>query len=122
MTNKEHSFDGYVRIPTPELAALQLRHLMSERDQTIAVASGPQPSITGFTEWVGEWADSSVSVGWDWGVVQGVIVVIDPAEIRTNILLISEDQRAEPRDLAKIHLLHWIESLPWRETAIQQLL
>jgi hypothetical protein len=122
MTNNDDSFDGYVRIPTPALAALQLRHLVSERDLTIAAPAGTQPSITGYTEWVGVWSDSSVSVGWDWGVVQGVIVLIDPAEIRTNILLVSEDQRAEPRDLARIHLLHWIESLPWRETAIQRLL
>ena len=122
MTNNVYSSDGYVRIPTQALATVELRHLVSERDSTIAVASGPQPAITGYTEWVGVWSDSSITVGWDWGVVQGVIVVIDPAEIRTNILLVREDQQAEPRDLAKIHLLEWIESMPWRETAIEDLL
>jgi len=122
MTNNDQSSDGYVRIPTQALATVELRHLVSERDSTIAVPAGPQPAITGYTEWVGVWSDSSVTVGWDWGVLQGVIVVIDPAEIRTNILLVREDQRAEPRDLAKIHLLEWIESMPWRETAIEDLL
>jgi len=122
MANNDQSSDGYVRIPTLALATVQLRHLVSERDSTIAVAAGTQPAITGYTEWVGDWSNSSVTVGWDWGVVQGVIVVIDPAEIRTNILLVREDQRAEPRDLARIHLLEWIESMPWRETAIAELL
>ena len=123
MTNHEDSFDGYVRVPTMALGAIQLRHLVSERDLTIAAVDGDtQPEITGYTEWVGVWSDSSVSVGWDWGVVQGVIVVIDPAAIRTNILLVNEVQRAEPRDLARIHLLQWIESMPWREVAIEELL
>jgi hypothetical protein len=122
MANNDQSPDGYVRIPTLALANIQLRHLVSERDETIGVVAGTQPAITGYTEWVGVWSNSSLTVGWDWGVIQGVIAVIDPAEIRTNILLMNEDQRAEPRDLARIHLLQWIESMPWRETAIQQLL
>jgi len=122
MSNNDHTSDGYVRLPTLALPSVKLRHLVSERDSTIAVTAGTQPEITGYTEWVGVWRDSSVTVGWDWGVVQGVIVVIDPAEIRTNILLVNEGQRAEPRDLARIYLLQWIESMPWRETAIQELL
>jgi hypothetical protein len=122
MANNDQSFDGYVRLPTLALPSVQLRHLISERDSTIAVTAGTQPEITGYTEWVGVWSNSSLTVGWDWGVVQGVIIVIDPAEIRTNILLVNEGQRAEPRDLARIYLLQWIESMPWRETAIQELL
>src|ERR1044072_5615074 len=118
MSNNDKSSDGYVRLPTLALPTVKLRHLVSERDSTIAVTTGSQPELTGYTEWVGVWRDSSVTVGWDWGVVQGVIVVIDPAEIRTNILLVNEGQRAEPRDLARIYLLQWIESMPWRETAI----
>lgn len=124
MATRDGSTDGYVRIPTSALPSLQLRHLTSDKDFTVAVAgdSPTHPLITGYTEWIGSWQDLSVTVGWDWGVVQGVIVVLNPGEIRTNIMLMSDDCRAEPADMAKIHLLHWIESLPWRQLAIEDLL
>jgi hypothetical protein len=124
MTDSESNPDGYVRIPSSVLPAVQLRHLMSERDPTIAVPGelSAQPSLTGYTEWVGTWNDSTITVGWDWGVVQGVIVVLDPAEIRTNIRLVFEDRQTASRALARIHLHEWIESLPWRQIAIADLL
>lgn len=113
--------DGYVRIPTEALAEVDLRHLISEKDVTIAVPGGGA-TITGITEWVGEWRDQTVSIGWDWAVVDGVIVLVSPNEIRTNIQLVSRTGSAEPAALAQIHLFHWIESLPWRGGAVEELL
>ena len=124
MTSKASSYDGYVRIPISALPSVELRHLVSEKDLSIA-ALGEERSgvtITGYTEWVGSWQDLAVSVGWDWGVMQDVIVVLNPNEIRTNVQLISENCHPEQPMLARIHLLNWIESMPWRQIAIQGLL
>ncbi len=124
MTDKAWSSDGYVRIPTSALATVQLRHLISEKDLTIAVLGGPAAgaTITGITEWVGSWQDTTVSVGWDWGVVDEVVVLLNPNEIRTNIRLVSAEGRVEPQAVARIHLLQWIESMPWQQVAIADLL
>jgi len=124
MQNEGTGSDRYVRIPTSELAFAQLRHLTSERDNSIAVpqaAPGGTP-ITGITEWVGTWRSQTVSVGWDWGIVDGLVVLLSQNEIRTNIQLISADGQPVQPCVAQIHLFHWIESLPWREVAVNPLL
>jgi hypothetical protein len=116
--------EGYVRIPTSALSGVQLRHLVSEKDSSIAVPGGIPAGtvITGITEWVGSWRTETVSVGWDWGVVDGLVVLLSQKEIRTNIQLVSQDQGPVSAAIAQIHLFHWIESLPWRELAVDELL
>jgi hypothetical protein len=103
---------------------VQLRHLVSEKDRSIAVPAGMPVGtvITGITEWVGSWRNETVSVGWDWGVVDGIVVLLSQKEIRTNIQLVSQDQSPVSPAIAQIHLFHWIESLPWREVAVDELL
>jgi hypothetical protein len=117
------SADRYVRIPTDALPTVTLRHLMSERDPTIAAPEDLSASltITGFTEWVGTWGNDVISVGWDWGVVDGIVVLLSQKEIRTNICLVAQDQSPVPAAVAQIHLFHWIESIPWRESAVNDL-
>ncbi|HEU4778996.1 MAG TPA: DUF4902 domain-containing protein, partial [Steroidobacteraceae bacterium] len=113
---------GYVQVPTAELPTIRLRHLLSEEDSSIAVLRGAEigaPSITGITEWVGTWQNLTVTVGWDWGAMQDFVVLLNPQEIRTSIQLVDAEGRAEPLMVARIHLVQWIESHPWRETAIQ---
>lgn len=124
MNSKQAHSDGYVRIPTPSLTEVQLEHLISEEDPTIAVRDDVHtgPSVTGYTEWSGTWNDMTVSLGWDWGVIQRVIVLLNPNEIRTNIQLIGQDNRPVPPARARIYLMDWIETLPWRQTAIQNIL
>lgn len=113
--------DGYVRIPTDALAGVQLRHLISEKDVSIVVPGGGA-TITGISEWVGSWQNRAVSIGWDWAVIDGLVVLVSPNEIRTNIQLISRNGGPEPPAVAQIHLFHWIESLPWRGGAVRDLL
>ena len=113
--------DGRVRIPIAALRTIELRHLVSAKDPTIA-ASDPHASIIGYTEWVGTWSGSTISLGWDWGVVHSLVLVVNPNEIRSNISLVSADSLVEPPGRTRIHLLEWIESIPWRETAIEPLL
>lgn len=116
--------DFYVRVPVSELSAVQIRQLLSRRDVSIAVpaSTSAAAAITGITEWVGTWQNEAISVGWDWAVINGVVVLLSPNEIRTNIQLISPDHRPVPRMMAQIYLYHWIESIPWREIAVNDLL
>ncbi|MBV8803800.1 MAG: DUF4902 domain-containing protein [Sinobacteraceae bacterium] len=113
-----------MRIPSSALSEVKLQHLVSEKDSTIAVPASISAKVvtTGFTEWVGTWRSETVSVGWDWGVVDSLVVLLSQKEIRTNIQLIAQDQSPMPAALTQIHLFHWIESLPWRETAVNDLL
>jgi hypothetical protein len=114
--------DGYVRILTAEVAGVQLRHLISEKDTSIAVPGAAAATITGITEWVGSWRGQTVTVGWDWAVIDGVVAIVNPGEIRTNIRFISHAGAPEPPAIAQIYLLEWIESLPWRDGAVGDLL
>lgn len=117
-------FDGYVRVPPSSLKSIELRHLISEKDPSIAVldAGDASTTITGFTEWVGSWNGEAISLGWDWGVVHCIVVLINPNEIRTNIQLVSRDLRPEPAARARAYLMDWIASIPWQELAIHDLL
>jgi hypothetical protein len=116
------SGDGYAHIPTSALSTIQLTHLVSERDLSIALPEGAGATLTGLTEWVGSWCGMTLSVGWDWAVVEGALVVLNPQEIRTNIQLIAATGDPEPTEVARIRLLHWIESMPWRELIRRRLL
>ena len=125
MRNGGKRLDRYVLIPTDALSEVKLRHLLSEKDRSIASTGMPgvEPiQITGITEWVGSWRSETVSVGWDWGVVDAIVILLTQNEIRTNIRLVTQDETPVPRAIAKIHLFHWIESMPWRELAINNLL
>jgi hypothetical protein len=122
MSSNSSAPTGYVRIPTSALPTIELSHLTSGTDPTIAGAAYAT-TVTGYTEWVGTWQQLPISLGWDWGVVTaGVVVVLNPNELRTNIQLLSADSRSEPPARARAQLLHWIESIPWREIAIHDLL
>jgi hypothetical protein len=118
--------DGFVRIPVAALATLTFSHLLSDIDCSIAVPAdayrgGDSDLITGLTEWVGAWKDDPVTIGWDWAETRGLIVMLNPAEIRTNVL-ICDGSRATSHLLTRIYLLEKIETLPWTTTAIPQLL
>jgi hypothetical protein len=119
--------DGYVRITRALLHSIALHHLESGLDPTIALADEavqPAPDLmTGFTEWTGAHGKLKLSIGWDWGLVRDVLVVVNPAEIRTNIKLISDQGYDESPMFTRIELLQRIERLPWREEpAIRKLL
>jgi hypothetical protein len=120
----EMKSSGYVWLPTSELASIRLRHLVSEKDPTIGVLGDEAGgvTVTGITEWVGTWCNDTLTVGWDWGVLRGAVVILNATEIRTNIQLLAADNNPEAPAVARIHLLEWVESHPWREDAIYNLL
>lgn len=119
MAPPDEAPENCARVPKPELATIEVVHLASEIDLSIALPDGVASdlcadAITGFTEWVGEWRGGPISVGWDWGVIAGEIIVLHPAEIRTNVRLVMDDGSLASAMLTRVHLLVWIETLPWR--------
>jgi len=118
--------DRYVRVTLSQLRSANLHQLESALDPSIAVpeeiASSPDGLITGFSEWAGSYGKSNLSIGWDWGLVGGSLVVLNPAEIRTNILLINDQGYDESRLFTRMQLLQLIESLPWRDDAMKMIL
>lgn len=118
MASRDQASDGWACVPRSELPLISLFHLASDIDMSIALPHGAASDaaadvITGFTEWAGEWRDTQISVGWDWGVIAGQIIVLHPAEMRTNVLIMDDGTFASAM-LTRVHLLSWIETLPWR--------
>jgi hypothetical protein len=105
-------------VPRPALATLQWRHLRTVIDPALAAApSAPSPSqpgpLAGFTEWSAPWSTTQAYVSWKWAVLRGTLIVLDPAALRTNIM-ITEDGRPVAHAHNILHLFEWIETLPWR--------
>lgn len=118
---------GWVRVPASALQTIDLRHVASAIDLSIAVPSTlaqgpPGGAITGNTHWVGVWRDAEIFLGWDWGVLRDVVIILDPSGIRTNIQLMMDNGRAVAPLLARVHVYDWIESLPWREAGVKGLI
>src|SRR5882724_175396 len=71
----------YVRIPVAELPQLRIQHQLSALDRSIAVPDSLTAAggklVTGYTEWVGSWERSEVTLGWDWVCVKGDIIALD---------------------------------------------
>jgi len=108
------TIDRYVRISLPALQGIRLYHVFSDLDQSIATPAMAADQVpTGYTEWAGDWDGSPVSVGWDWAVVGGAIVLINPLEIRTNIAILSPQGASESPMRTRLHLQEWIEGLNW---------
>jgi hypothetical protein len=120
MRHPDRAADGYVQIPVFELPQLELRHVTSAVDASIAVpksfAEMSQDVITGFTEWAGVRHGESVTLGWDWGLYRGHIELLSPAEIRTNIQLIAADGVPHSALSTRMRLSEWLALLPWRGT------
>jgi len=119
------SESGYVQIPERELSQLRIEHLTSAIDMSIGLpdrlAHAAREVISGYTEWIGKWHDREVSIGWDWGFHQGELFVLSAAEIRTNVQLTAPDRSPLPPLLARGYLARWLETVPWREGAIREL-
>jgi hypothetical protein len=115
----------YVKIPESELSQLRIHHSRSAIDMSIALpeqlAAASDRVLSGYTEWVGEWQGAQVSIGWDWGCLQGQILFLNRTEIRTNVQLLAADGSAQSAMLTRVQLHEWLESLSWRDGAVRDL-
>jgi hypothetical protein len=119
--------DRFVRIARLDLRSLRIDHVTSALDPSILVEASLVPGssadvVTGYTEWAGSWRGAEVTIGWDWGATNKVVFILNPAEIRTNLLVILDDGTPAPPMLTRTHLFEWLETLPWREPSVVALL
>ena len=112
--------DGLLRLSSPALQALQLRHLASGiYDEPILPAlqtCGRPTTITGYTEWI-DAAGSPATLSWDWEIR------CMPGQVRwhrrslpfTNVLLVSEDRLDFSWQRNLQCLAEWVDTLAWAE-------
>lgn len=126
MGASENTSSEYVQIPELELSKLRIEHLTSAIDMSIGLperlAHLSAETVSGYTEWVGCWRGADVSIGWDWGVVRGEVILLNAGEIRTNIQLFAADGVPMSALLTRAYLGRWLETVPWREGPIRDLI
>jgi hypothetical protein len=107
-----------VEVPGSALGALCLCHLRTVIDPSLVVApTAASPSaagtLAGYTEWSARWRATEVYVSWKWAVLRETLIVLDPAALRTNILVTEEGRAVAPfQNIA--YIFEWIETMPWR--------
>jgi hypothetical protein len=114
----------YVQIPESDLPRIQLKHLSSAIDPSISLpeALADIPDVlTGYTEWTGRWQERGLTIGWDWAFSNERILLIHADEIRSNIQVIDKDGVPASAMQTRQDLATWIETLPWRDDAVSQL-
>jgi hypothetical protein len=102
-----------------ELAAVRLQHIGSAIDVSLAVvewgvAAPSTGAVAGYTAWGATRERVKLHACWDWAVVRGSLVVLNPAALRTNIRLL-DGVTAMAFLLSQAHIFEWIESMPWRD-------
>lgn len=114
----------YVQIAETDLPRVQLKHLSSAIDPSISlpeVLLDLTDVLTGYTEWIGQWQERGLTIGWDWAFSNERILLIHANEIRSNIQVIGHDGAPASVAQQRTHLAAWIETLPWRDDAVSQL-
>lgn len=71
-------------------------------------------TITGRTSWAAVAPNGAVTLGWRWGLLRNLLFVLDPHRIQTNVRLLDARGSEPTASLARIHLLEYLETLPWR--------
>lgn len=60
--------------------------------------------------------DGDAGLAWDWvEVATGVVAMVDPMSVVTNMQLLSLDGRILPTSEAALHINQFVRRLPWQE-------
>jgi hypothetical protein len=55
-------------------------------------------------------------MAWDWiEVASGIVAMVDPMRVVTNMQLLSLDGRVLPASEAALHINQFVRRLPWQE-------
>jgi len=115
---------GFVRVRVSVLREIRFHHVRSVVDVSLAATGDaahglPYDAVCGHTEWLASAFEPALSIAWDWAVVRSLIVVLKPANIRTNAQLIGEHGEFESPLRTRIYLLEHLEVLPWRQVVLR---
>ena len=70
----------------------------------------------GHTVWGQLSGDGDAGLAWDWvEVATGVVAMVDPMSVVTNMQLLSLDGRILPTTEAALHINQFVRRLPWQE-------
>jgi hypothetical protein len=59
---------------------------------------------------------SDAGMAWDWiEVASGIVAMVDPMRVVTNMQLLSLDGRVLPASEAALHINQFVRRLPWQE-------
>lgn len=126
----EHDFrftdDGRIGLTIERLLSVQLTHLMSGLDEDINdCARGESVVWAGYTEWIGEVANTRISLGWniELGVQVGQGEWSRSGCPRSNICLLEAEGDAYSWEKNLVVLGTVVDALGWQQTvarAIEQ--
>ncbi len=119
--------DGFLRIALSDLLSVNLTHLVSG----LNVVSGMQQcgtvsSITGYTEWVGETPEATISLGWDWRLEPDACGDVNCVRVGlpySNVMLVDAANRDYGWNRNLEILATVVDAMPWADQtqrAIQQ--
>jgi hypothetical protein len=84
--------------------------------------SGKQGPCAGHTVWGQFSGEGDAGLAWDWVEVGcGVVAMVDPMRVVTNMQLISVDGNVLTSSDAALHFNRFVRKLPWQEE-VQRLL
>lgn len=104
-------------MPTLQLSDLQtirMEHIHTAIDVSACLDDVFRYELTGRSVWGAQVRDVAATLRWRWGALRQLIVVLDPHRIETNVHWIEQPGAEVSTDLVCIHLLEYLETLPWR--------
>jgi hypothetical protein len=108
-----------VKLPLAEMARLGFNHW---RTEWRAPAAGEEPTAfvgllgCGVSMWEICAHDIWAWITWDWAVLDGgLITLTNPFDIRSNVILLGEEDRHLPMHDSSAILMSVIQDLPWRD-------
>lgn len=113
--------DGFLRIALDDLLSVNLTHLVSGLDEDYSAEihqCGTVTSIMGYTEWVGQAPDATISLGWDWRIKQHQLGGVTCARVglpRSNVMLVDAKNRDYGWNRNLEALATVIDAMPWSD-------
>jgi hypothetical protein len=116
-----YSPDYYIRLPHGRRVDIAFEHLYTEQDPAVCPV-GLQLCRAGITEWIGQWGDACVSLGWDWAQMEdGSIWALKAVPPRTNLMSVDAKGYDMPCEQGLGHFWALIDTLPWRNAVFTAL-
>lgn len=83
---------------------------------TVASSRHEYGPCSGSTVWRGASSGSEARLAWDWvEVAEGVVAMVDPMSLTTNLRLVMPDGQVLPAVAAALHFNQFVRRLPWQE-------
>ena len=90
-------------------------HFVHLSTRVTSVRRGFEP-CAGNTLWGRFSKEGEAGLAWDWiEISDGVVAMVDPMSLVTNLQLVADDGRVLPATTAALHFNQFVRRLPWQE-------